>query len=84
MDEEAETKAIEKWLRMVDKPLATKERDRKDAEPSNKAYTDAAKDKSAGSGGLRWVRQGATFCEPDKTLTFCIPQARTLARVRFC
>ena len=25
MDEEAETKAIEKWLRMVDKPLATKE-----------------------------------------------------------
>ena len=31
MDEEAETKAIEKWLRMVDKPLATKERDKKDA-----------------------------------------------------
>jgi len=29
MDEEAETKAIEKWLRMVDKPLATKEGDRK-------------------------------------------------------
>ncbi len=25
MDKEAETKAIEKWLRMVDKPLATKE-----------------------------------------------------------
>jgi len=25
MDEEAETKAIEKWLRIVDKPLATKE-----------------------------------------------------------
>ncbi len=24
MDEEAETKAIEKWLRMVDKPLETK------------------------------------------------------------
>jgi len=24
MDEEAETKAIEKWLRMVDKPLAKK------------------------------------------------------------
>jgi hypothetical protein len=23
MDEEAETKAIEKWLRMVDKPLVT-------------------------------------------------------------
>jgi len=33
MDEEAETKAIEKWLRMVDKPLATKEGDKKDAEP---------------------------------------------------
>ncbi len=29
MDEEAETKAIEKWLRMVDKPLATKEKDKK-------------------------------------------------------
>ncbi len=33
MDEEAETKAIEKWLRMVDKPLAKKEGDKKDAEP---------------------------------------------------
>jgi len=33
MDEEAETKAIEKWLRMVDKPLATKKRDKKDAKP---------------------------------------------------
>jgi hypothetical protein len=33
MDEEAETEAIEKWLRMVDKPLATKERDKKDSEP---------------------------------------------------
>ena len=33
MDEEAETKAIEKWLRMVDKPLATKEEDKKHAEP---------------------------------------------------
>ena len=33
MDEEAETKAIEKWLRMVDKPLATKEADNKDTEP---------------------------------------------------
>ncbi len=33
MDEEAETKAIEKWLRMVDEPLATKEGDKKDAEP---------------------------------------------------
>ncbi len=29
MDEEAETKMIEKWLRIVDKPLATKERDKK-------------------------------------------------------
>jgi hypothetical protein len=26
-------------------------------EPRNKAYTDAAKDKSAESGGLRWIRQ---------------------------
>jgi len=25
MDEEAQTMAIEKWLRMVDKPLGTKE-----------------------------------------------------------
>jgi len=33
MDEEAETKAIEKWLRMVDKQLATKEGDKKDTEP---------------------------------------------------
>ncbi len=33
MDEEAQTKQIEKWLRMVDKPLATKEKDKKDAEP---------------------------------------------------
>jgi len=33
MDEEAETKAIEKWLQMVDEPLATKEADNKDAEP---------------------------------------------------
>ncbi len=33
MDEETETKQIEKWLRMVDKPLAEKEADKKDAEP---------------------------------------------------
>jgi hypothetical protein len=33
MDEEAETKAIEKWLQMVDKPHETKEEDDKDAEP---------------------------------------------------
>jgi len=28
MDEEAETKEIEKWLRMVDKPLETKKGDK--------------------------------------------------------
>ena len=33
MDEDAETKTIEKWLRMVDKPLAKKEGDNRDAEP---------------------------------------------------
>ncbi len=33
MNEEAETKAIEKWLRMVDKPLARKEGDNKNAKP---------------------------------------------------
>lgn len=33
MDEEAETKAIEKWLRMVDEPLTKKKEDQKDAEP---------------------------------------------------
>ena len=33
MDEEAETKAIEKWLRIVDKPLETKEGGNKDAKP---------------------------------------------------
>ncbi len=33
MDEETETKAIEKWLRKVDKPLTTKDKDKKDAEP---------------------------------------------------
>ncbi len=33
MDKEAETKEIQKWLRMVDKPLTTKEADKKDAEP---------------------------------------------------
>jgi len=30
MDEEAETKSVEKRLRMVDEPLATKEGDKKD------------------------------------------------------
>jgi hypothetical protein len=29
MDKEAKTKAIEKWLRIVDKPLATKKGDKK-------------------------------------------------------
>jgi hypothetical protein len=29
MDKETETKQIEKWLRMVDKPLATKEGDKR-------------------------------------------------------
>jgi len=29
MDEEVEIKAIEKWLRMVDKPLAKKEGEKK-------------------------------------------------------
>ena len=33
MDEETETKMIDKWLRMVDKPLEKKEADKKDAEP---------------------------------------------------
>ena len=32
MDKE-ETKAIETWLRAVDRPLAKKEADKKDAEP---------------------------------------------------
>jgi len=33
MDEETETKAIEKWLRIVDEPLETKEGNKKGAEP---------------------------------------------------
>ena len=37
MDEEVETKAIEKWLRMVDKPIDTKEADKKDEEPREKS-----------------------------------------------
>ena len=32
MNEEAETKAIEKWLRMVDKPLTAKKGHRKETE----------------------------------------------------
>ena len=32
MDEEAETKAIEKWLRMVDKPHGIKEAEEQDPE----------------------------------------------------
>jgi hypothetical protein len=35
MDEEARTTAIEKWLRMVDKPQRTKEADDQDAEPKD-------------------------------------------------
>ena len=37
MDEEIETKAIEEWLRMVDKPLAKKEADKKYAEPRDES-----------------------------------------------
>ena len=33
MDEEAEIKAIEKWLRMEDKPMAIKEGNNKEVEP---------------------------------------------------
>ena len=37
MNKETETKAIEKWLRIVDKPLATKEGGKKDAEPRDES-----------------------------------------------
>ena len=37
MDEKTETKEIEKWLQVVDKPLATKQRDKKDAEPRDES-----------------------------------------------
>ncbi len=37
MDKEAQTKAIEKWLRIVDKPLEKKERDKKDAKPRDES-----------------------------------------------
>ena len=37
MDEEAETKDIKKWLQVVDKPLETKEGDKKDAEPKEES-----------------------------------------------
>ncbi len=36
MDEEAKIKAIEKWLGMLDKPLETKEVDKKYEEPREK------------------------------------------------
>ena len=36
MDEKAETKAIEKWLRTVDKPLTRKEEEKKDRKPKYK------------------------------------------------
>jgi len=32
-DEQAETRAIQNWLRVMDKPLAKEKGDRKDAEP---------------------------------------------------
>ena len=35
MDKEVETKAIEKWLWMVDKPLAKKEVDKKGEKPKD-------------------------------------------------
>ena len=35
MEKEDKTEAIVKWLRTVDKPLAVKEGDKKDAEPKN-------------------------------------------------
>ena len=31
MEEEAETRTLQKWLQVVDKPLATKKADKKDA-----------------------------------------------------
>jgi hypothetical protein len=37
MDEEAETKAIEKWLWMVDKPLETKEEDKRKRKKGRRA-----------------------------------------------
>ncbi len=39
MDEEAETKAIEKWLRMVEKPLETKEGGKKRRRAKRRAKT---------------------------------------------
>jgi hypothetical protein len=35
MEEEAETRTLQKWLQMVYKPLARKEADKKDAEPKD-------------------------------------------------
>jgi len=46
MGEDAETKAIEKWLRTVDKPLATKDKKRREAKRREKT-----KSKSGRSGG---------------------------------
>jgi len=37
MDEETETKAIEKWLRMVDKPLEKKEADKRGRQKGRRA-----------------------------------------------
>jgi len=36
MNEKAETKTIEEWLKKVDKPLATKDRNKKDRKPKYK------------------------------------------------
>ena len=56
MDEEAETKAIEKWLRMVDKPLETKERDKKDAKPRDE--WGRANEQKLLWGGWLWETKG--------------------------
>ncbi len=37
MDKETETKSIEKWLRMVDKPLETKEGDKRERQKGRRA-----------------------------------------------
>ena len=40
MEQDPEKKAIVEWLKTVDKPLATKERDKKDAGPSDEQGRD--------------------------------------------
>lgn len=39
MDKEADTKAIEKWLRLVDKPLVKKEEDKEGKKNEQKNQT---------------------------------------------